>query len=61
MLRILRLSTTSKDKVVANNYALNKAYISVFNGEFKGKVKRHTLDKLDVILKYLVALYLPLF
>ena len=44
-----------------NNYALNKAYISVFNGELEGKVKRHILDKLDVILKHFIALYLPPF
>jgi hypothetical protein len=61
LLRILRLSTTSKDKVVVNNYALNKAYISVFNGELKGKVKRYILDKPDVILKHLITLCLPPF
>ena len=44
-----------------NNYALNKAYISIFDGELEGKVKRHILDKLDVILKYFIALYLPPF
>ena len=44
-----------------NNYALNKAYISIFNGKLKGKVKYHILDKLDMILKHLIALYLPLF
>ena len=57
----MRLSTASKDKAVMNNYTLNKAYISVFNGELKGKVKRYILDKPDVILKHLIALYLPPF
>ena len=44
-----------------NNYALNKAYISIFNSELEGKVKYYILDKLDVILKYFIALYFPLF
>ena len=44
-----------------NNYAFNKAYISVFDGELEGKVKYYILDKLDVILKHFIALYLPLF
>jgi len=44
-----------------NNYALNKAYISMFNGELEGKVKRYILDKLDMFLKHLIALYFPLF
>ena len=57
----MRLFTASKDKVVINNYVLNKAYISVFNGELKGKVKHYILDKLDIILKHFIALYLPLF
>ena len=57
----MRLFTASKDKAVINNYAFNKAYISVFNGELKGKVKCYILDKLDIILKYLITLYLPLF
>ena len=39
----------------------NKAYISVFNGELKGKVKYYILNKLDMILKYFIALYLPPF
>src|SRR6266704_3138669 len=56
----MRLSTASKDKAVMNNYVLNKAYISVFNGELEGKVKCYILDKLDMILKYLIALYLLL-
>ena len=55
------ISTASKDKVVANNYALSKAYISVFDGELKGKIKRYILNKLDIILKYFIALYLLLF
>ena len=57
----MRLSTASKDKVVINNYALNKAYINIFDGELKGKVKRHILDKPDMISKHLIALYLPPF
>ena len=57
----MRLFTASKDKVVINNYALNKAYISVFNNKLKGKIKHYILDKLDMILKHLITLYFPLF
>ena len=57
----MRLFTASKDKVVMNNYALNKAYISVFNSKLKGKVKHYILDKLDIILKHFITLYLPPF
>ena len=57
----MRLSTASKDKAVINNYTLNKAYISVFNGELKGKIKHYILDKPDIISKHLITLYLPPF
>ena len=57
----MRLSTASKNKAVTNNYTLNKAYISIFNGELEGKVKHYILDKPDMILKHLIALYFPPF
>ena len=44
-----------------NNYVLNKAYISIFNSELKGKVKCYILNKPDIISKHLIALYLPPF
>ena len=44
-----------------NNYVFNKAYISVFDSKLEGKIKRYILDKLDVILKHFIALYLPPF